>query len=127
MGTVDLDETGNLRITVDTPEDRAALQTALRCAVDADPMEVPGVRGTVTMDAGYPEHFLIARACGFTWSERALSRAVDELVPYARQSIAMHSTMRLKSQERWMKKISEGRRREAGPGPGQEPSSPGST
>ena len=115
MGTVDL-EADTLRITLESHEDRASLGTALRCAVDADPVEIPAEPRVVTvaLDAGYPEHFLIARACGFTWTERALSRAVDELVPYARQSIAMHSTMRLKSQERWMKRISDARRE--GPG-----------
>jgi hypothetical protein len=124
MGTVEIDEAGNLRIRLDSPEDRAALRTALRCAVDADPVEVADGAKEVIMDAGYPEHFLIARACGFRWSEQALLRAVDELIPYARQSIAMHSTMRLKSQQRWMKKISEGRRGVSSPNPEAGPSKP---
>jgi hypothetical protein len=124
MGTVDIDETGNLKLTLESPEDRTALRTALRCAVDADPVTVPERGGVVTLDAGYSEHFLVARACGFTWSEQALSRAVDELIPYARQSIAMHSTMRLKSNQRWMNKMSEARRREPTPRSDAGPSGP---
>jgi hypothetical protein len=105
MGHVHLDESGSLVVTLENHEDAAAFRTALRCASDPDPVVVPSGAGTVTMDANHAEHILIAWACQFRWFPEALARAIDELAPYARQSVAMHASSSLKSQKRWLGKM----------------------
>lgn len=123
LGYVDILDDGVLLIRLEGREDSAALRAALRSGIDPDPVTVPEAAGEVRLDPNHVEHFLIARACGFAWSERALSRAVDELAPYARQASAMHCSVRLKSNRRWMQKLSEERRTGRAPGPtGLQPS-----
>jgi hypothetical protein len=106
MGSVGLDESGNFVVHMQAQAEVAALRTALRCANDPDPVELPEIEGTAALDANHVEHVLAIWACDFRGTAAALHRAVSELAPYVRQSTALHSSLALESQQRMMRNMS---------------------
>ena len=59
------------------------------------------------LDPDNVENTIALWACGFTWSEAVLERAVDELVPYGRQSLSLSSGIKLKSHARMLDKLNK--------------------
>lgn len=110
MGRVDLDGDGKLAVWLESSMDAAALGAALRAVPGTDAQTVAADK-TVTFDIDNAANLLAVHACRFRWTEAAMTRALDELAPYALQQVSMHSTMRLKSQQRWMAQAQEAAKR----------------
>lgn len=114
MGQVEVDGAGKLSVWLESPVDAAALGAALRAVPGTDAQPVAADM-TVTFDIDKAANFLAVHACGFRWTQAAMTRALDELAPYALQQVSLHSTMRLKTQQRFMAQAQEAaKRRQAG-------------
>ena len=110
MGQVEVDGAGKLSVWLESAADAAALGAALRAVPGTDAQTVAADK-TVTFDIDNAANLLAVHACRFRWSQDAMMRALDELSPYALQQVSLHSTMRLKSQQRWMAQAQEAAKR----------------
>ena len=101
MGKVDVDARGALQVLLQTSEDVAALRAALRSVPGADALELKRDVGCA-VDAENPSNLLAVYGAGFEWTHAALSRALDELIPYAQSQVSMHLSTRSKFFKRMM-------------------------
>ena len=101
MGKIDVDVRGSLQVLPQTSEDIAALRAALRSVPGVDALELKQDVGC-TVDAENPSNLLALHGAGFEWSHAALSRALDELIPYALSQVSMHLSTRSKFFKRMM-------------------------
>jgi hypothetical protein len=106
MGQVDLDGDGKLQAFLESPVDVAALDAALRAIPGTDACHL-AVNTTVSLDPDNAANILALHACRFRWMPSSLIRALDELAPYALQSVTLHSGMRLKSLQRMTSQAQE--------------------
>jgi len=90
MGTVDVDDSGLLTVRLESSEDLAALAAALRAVPGTDPIAL-GLGEALVVDPENPGNLVALHAARFTWTQAALHKAVDELTPYAMQSLALHT------------------------------------
>jgi hypothetical protein len=72
-----------------------------------DPDTVDLIQAAVLLDVEHAANILAVWACGFTWTPEAMARALEELAPYARQSMSIHASGSLKSHKRMMRKMQE--------------------
>lgn len=110
MGNVELDGDGKLAVLLESAMDAAALGAALR-AVPGTDAQALAANSSVTFDIDNAANLLAVHACRFRWTQPAMMRALDELAPYALQQVTLHSTMRLKSQQRMVAQVQEAAKR----------------
>ena len=99
MGKVDVDVRGALQVWLQTPEDIAALRAALRSVPGADALELQRGEGC-SVDAENPSNLLALYGAGFEWTHAALTRALDELIPYVQSNVSLHLSTRTKHLKR---------------------------
>ena len=90
MGSIDLDEAGNVAVRLDSLLDVAQLRVALKSVDGADEIEL-AKPGTVTLSAENPFHYLALRCTDFEWSSAALRAALDSLAEPAQSALRLHT------------------------------------